>query len=428
MDQDLSQQLFKRAQDVIPGGVNSPVRAFKNVGGTPIFFLSGIGPYLADVDGNHYIDYVASWGPMLRGYSCEPVVHALRDQSIRATSFGAPTLQEIEMAELVVDRVASIEKVRMVNSGTEATMSAIRLARGFTGRDRIVKFEGCFHGHGDSLLVKAGSGVMTLGLPDSPGVPADLAKHTLTLPFNDCQAIEETFASMGDDIACVIVEPIAGNMGVVPPIDGFLESLRKVTQKHGSLLIFDEVMTGFRVAPGGAQELYGVTPDITTLGKVIGGGLPVGAFGGTAEIMDQLAPMGPIYQSGTLSGNPLAMSAGLALLKTLDDEFYSNLEECTTTLVEGLLREAQATGIDLQINSVCGMFSLFFTTQQDVLSYEHVMQCDAERYRKFFREMLNNGVYFAPSPYESAFVGGSHTSMEISRTIEHASRALQSLV
>lgn len=428
MNQDLSQQLFKRAQDFIPGGVNSPVRAFKNVGGTPIFFLSGIGPYLADVDGNHYIDYVASWGPMLRGYSCEPVVRALRDQAIRATSFGAPTLQEIEMAELVVDRVPSIEKVRMVNSGTEATMSAIRLARGFTGRDRIVKFEGCFHGHGDSLLVKAGSGVMTLGLPDSPGVPADLAKHTTTLPFNNCQAIEDTFAHMGDEIACVIVEPIAGNMGVVPPVEGFLETLRKVTLEHGSLLLFDEVMTGFRVAPGGAQELYGIKPDLTTLGKVIGGGLPVGAFGGRADIMDQLAPTGPIYQSGTLSGNPLAMAAGLALLQTLDDEFYANLEDCTNTLVDGLLSEAQSAGVDLYANSVCGMFSLFFTTQEEVLSYEHVMQCDAERYRTFFREMLENGVYFAPSPYESAFVGGSHTEVEISQTIEQAGRAFGSIV
>lgn len=428
MNQDLSQQLFKRAQDVIPGGVNSPVRAFKNVGGTPVFFLSGIGPYLADVDGNHYIDYVASWGPMLRGYSCEPVVRAVRDQSIRATSFGAPTLQEIEMAELVVDRVPSIEKVRMVNSGTEATMSAIRLARGVTGRDRIVKFEGCFHGHGDSLLVKAGSGVMTLGLPDSPGVPADLAKHTVTLPFNDCQAIEETFKSFGREIACVIVEPIAGNMGVVPPVEGFLDVLRKQTLEHESLLIFDEVMTGFRVAPGGAQELYGVTPDLTTLGKVIGGGLPVGAFGGKAKIMDQLAPMGPIYQSGTLSGNPLAMAAGLALLQTLDDEFYASLEECTSTLVEGLLSEAHSAGVDLQINSVCGMFSMFFTTQSDVMAYEQVMQCNTEHYRQFFRMMLDNGVYFAPSPYESAFVGGGHTEVEITQTIEQAARAFRSIV
>lgn len=427
MNQDLSQQLFKRAQDVIPGGVNSPVRAFKSVGGTPIFFVSGIGPYLADVDGNHYIDYVASWGPMLRGYSCEPVVRAIRDQAIRATSFGAPTLQEIEMAELVVERVPSVERVRMVNSGTEATMSAIRLARGYTGRDRIVKFEGCFHGHGDSLLVKAGSGVMTLGLPDSPGVPAELAKHTTTLPFNDSQAVEETFARIGNEIACAIVEPIAGNMGVVPPVNGFLETLRETTNANGSLLIFDEVMTGFRVAAGGAQELYGVTPDLTTLGKVIGGGLPVGAFGGKADIMDQLAPTGPIYQSGTLSGNPLAMTAGLALLQTLDDEFYTELEENTTRLVEGLLKESNSAGIDLHINSVCGMFSLFFTSQRDVLSYEDVMQCEPEHYRKFFRLMLESGVYFAPSPYESAFLGGSHTEVEIGQTIEQAGRAFRSI-
>ncbi|MCY3885008.1 MAG: glutamate-1-semialdehyde 2,1-aminomutase [Gammaproteobacteria bacterium] len=428
MNLDLSQQLFQRAQEVIPGGVNSPVRAFKGVGGTPVFFVSGIGPYLADVDGNHYIDYVASWGPMLRGYSCEPVVRAIRDQAIRATSFGAPTLQEIEMAELVVERVPSVERVRMVNSGTEATMSAIRLARGYTGRDRIVKFEGCFHGHGDSLLVKAGSGVMTLGLPDSPGVPAELAKHTITLPFNDIRAVEETFAGIGSDIACVIVEPIAGNMGVVAPANGFLQSLREKTNANGALLIFDEVMTGFRVAAGGAQELYGITPDLTTLGKVIGGGLPVGAFGGKADIMDQLAPIGPIYQSGTLSGNPLAMTAGLALLQTLDDEFYTALAESTTSLVEGLLIEASAAGIDLHINSVCGMFSLFFTAQDEVLSYEHVMQCEAEKYKKFFRLMLENGVYFAPSPYESAFLSGSHTEVEITQTIEQAGQAFRRIV
>lgn len=425
MKQDLSPQLFRRAQEVIPGGVNSPVRAFKSVGGSPVFFVSGIGPYLTDVDGNHYIDYVASWGPMLRGYSCEPVIRAIREQSIRATSFGAPTLQEVEMAELVVERVASVEKVRMVNSGTEATMSAIRLARGYTGRDKVVKFEGCFHGHGDSLLVKAGSGVMTLGLPDSPGVPADLAKHTLTLPFNDSQAVKEIFAQIGSEIACVIVEPIAGNMGVIPPVTGFLDTLRKSTEECGTLLIFDEVMTGFRVAPGGAQELYGITPDLTTLGKVIGGGLPVGAFGGKAEIMDQLAPTGPVYQSGTLSGNPLAMAAGLALLQTLDDEFYEDLATSTNTLVEGLLNEASSAGIDLLINSQCGMFSLFFTSQSEVLSYEQVMQCEAEHYRKFFREMLNRGVYFAPSPYESAFLGGSHNEVEITQTIEQAGRAFR---
>lgn len=427
MNQDLSIQLYKRAQDVIPGGVNSPVRAFKGVEGTPIFFESGIGPYLADVDGNHYIDYVSSWGPMIRGYSCEPVVRAVRDQAIRATSFGAPTLQEIELAELVIERVPSIEKVRMVNSGTEATMSAIRLARGFTGRDRIVKFEGCFHGHGDSLLVKAGSGVMTLGLPDSPGVPKDLAKLTVTLPFNDTQAIDDTFSQLGQEIACVIVEPIAGNMGVVPPNIDFLQALRKSTEEFGSLLIFDEVMTGFRVASGGAQQLYGITPDLTTLGKVIGGGLPVGAFGGRSDIMDQLAPVGPIYQSGTLSGNPLAMSAGLALLKTLDGDFYRTLEECTTNLVDGLLNQARSSGVDLHVNSVCGMFSLFFTEDHNVESYEHVMQCDAERYREFFGKMLENGVYFAPSAYESAFVGGSHTGVEISQTIEQAGRVFQSM-
>lgn len=423
----LSSELFKRAQQVIPGGVNSPVRAFKSVGGTPIFFVSGMGPYLTDVDGNHYIDYVASWGPMINGYSCEPVVHAVREQAIRATSFGAPTVQEIELAELVTLRVPSIEKIRMVNSGTEATMSAIRLARGYTGRDKILKFEGCFHGHGDSLLVKAGSGVMTLGLPDSPGVPEDLAQHTLTLPYNDTELAESLFNCMGEEIAAIIVEPIAGNMGCILPTDGFLAALRELSSENGSLLIFDEVMTGFRVAAGGAQEIYDVKPDLTTLGKVIGGGLPVGAFGGKAEIMDSLAPNGPIYQSGTLSGNPLAMSAGLALLQTLDNNFYQVLEHTTRQLVEGLRNEAQSVGVDLCINAMCGMFSLFFTSRSEVLNYDQAASCDGERYRKFFHAMLDRGVYFAPSPYESAFVSGSHTKLETDETVKQASEAFRSI-
>ncbi|MCY4144370.1 MAG: glutamate-1-semialdehyde 2,1-aminomutase [Gammaproteobacteria bacterium] len=423
----LSDELFQRAQQVIPGGVNSPVRAFKSVGGTPVFFVSGMGPYLTDVDGNHYIDYVASWGPMINGFSYEPVVHAVREQSIRATSFGAPTVQEIELAELVAQRMPAIDKIRMVNSGTEATMSAIRLARGYTGRDKIVKFEGCFHGHGDSLLVKAGSGVMTLGLPDSPGVPADLAKHTLTLPFNNTEMVQALFEQLGQEIAAVIVEPIAGNMGCIPPVDGFLESLRKSTTEHGSLLIFDEVMTGFRVAAGGAQELYEIRPDLTTLGKVIGGGLPVGAFGGKAEIMDCLAPVGPIYQSGTLSGNPLAMSAGLALLRSLDNNFYQVLEHTTNQIVDGLKDEARSAGIGLHINAVCGMFSLFFTTQSNVLNYDQAASCDSELYRKFFHAMLERGVYFAPSPYESAFVSGSHTKLETDETVRQAGEAFRSV-
>lgn len=423
----LSDELFQRAQQVIPGGVNSPVRAFKSVGGTPVFFVSGMGPYLTDVDGNHYIDYVASWGPMINGFSYEPVVHAVREQSIRATSFGAPTVQEIELAELVAQRMPAIDKIRMVNSGTEATMSAIRLARGYTGRDKIVKFEGCFHGHGDSLLVKAGSGVMTLGLPDSPGVPADLAKHTLTLPFNNTEMVQALFEQMGQEIAAVIVEPIAGNMGCIPPVGGFLESLRKSTTEHGSLLIFDEVMTGFRVAAGGAQELYEIHPDLTTLGKVIGGGLPVGAFGGKAAIMDCLAPVGPIYQSGTLSGNPLAMSAGLALLRSLDNNFYQVLEHTTNQIVDGLKDEARSAGIGLHINAVCGMFSLFFTTQSNVLNYDQAASCDSELYRKFFHAMLERGVYFAPSPYESAFVSGSHTKLETDETVRQAGEAFRSV-
>ncbi len=423
----LSKELFQRAQQVIPGGVNSPVRAFKSVGGTPVFFVSGMGPYLTDVDGNHYIDYVASWGPMINGFSYEPVVHAVREQSIRATSFGAPTIQEIELAELVTQRIPAIDKIRMVNSGTEATMSAIRLARGYTGRDKIVKFEGCFHGHGDSLLVKAGSGVMTLGLPDSPGVPADLAQHTITLPFNNPELSASLFEQMGDEIAAVIVEPIAGNMGCIPPIDGFLDTLRDLAYKHGSLLIFDEVMTGFRVAAGGAQELYEIQPDLTTLGKVIGGGLPVGAFGGKAKIMDSLAPTGPIYQSGTLSGNPLAMSAGLALLQSLDNNFYQVLELTTRQLVDGLREEAKSAGIELQINAVCGMFSLFFTSQSEVLNYDQSASCDGEQYRKFFHAMLQRGVYFAPSPYESAFVSGSHTKLETDETVSKAGEAFRTL-
>ncbi len=423
----VSQQLFERAKEVIPGGVNSPVRAFKNVGGTPVFFVSGMGPYLTDIDGNHYIDYVASWGPMLNGYSNEPVVSAVREQAIRATSFGAPTVQEIELTELVVSRFPSIQKLRMVNSGTEATMSAIRLARGYTGRDRIVKFEGCFHGHPDSLLVKAGSGVMTLGLPDSPGVPASIAQHTITLPFNDAQAVNEVFSQSGDEIACVIVEPIAGNMGCIPPNEEFLHALRDRTAQHGALLIFDEVMTGFRVAAGGAQELYEITPDLTTLGKVIGGGLPVGAFGGKSEIMDSLAPEGPIYQSGTLSGNPLAMAAGLALIQQLDSNFYETLKLTTRTFVDGIREQAEAAKIDICVNAECGMFSMFFTDQAQVSNYSDVIACDSDKYRQFFHAMLDNGVYFAPSPYESAFVSGSHTGLEINQTLEHMGTAFRNV-
>ena len=422
-----SKDLFARARKVIPGGVNSPVRAFKGVGGHPIFFKNAKGPNVEDVDGNSYIDYVSSWGPMIQGFTFQPVVDAITAQAQKSTSFGAPTEVEIELAEMIVERFKSIEKVRMVNSGTEATMSAIRLARGITGRDKIVKFDGCFHGHGDSLLVKAGSGVLTLGLPDSPGVPNDLAQHTISLPFNSIDQITQLFDSRGGEIAAVIVEPIAGNMGCIPPAEGFLETLRKVTRKHKALLIFDEVMTGFRVASAGAQQLFSIEPDLTTLGKVIGAGLPVGAFAGKKKFMDRLAPEGDIYQSGTLSGNPLAMAAGKALINTLDDEFYATLTRHTDELVLGLMKIAAQTDIPLRINHFCGMFSLFFTKQAEVTNFEQVTQCDVDRYRTFFHLMLDEGVYLAPSAFESAFLGGQHTSDVIDQTLTAAENAMRKL-
>ena len=412
-----STEAYQRALQLIPGGVNSPVRAFKGVGGTPVFFESGQGPFLFDLDGNKYVDYVASWGPMLQGFSFAPVVQAVSTQAQRATSFGAPCLVELELANLLVSCVPSLEKVRMVNSGTEATMSVIRLARGITKRDRIVKFTGCFHGHADSLLVQAGSGVLTLGLPDSPGVPAALAQQTLSLPYNDVEAVREAFTQFGSEIAAVIVEPIAGNMGCILPIAGFLEELRTQTTQHGSLLIFDEVMTGFRVSRGGAQEMFEVTPDLTTLGKVVGGGLPVGAFGGSARLMDQLAPVGPIYQSGTLSGNPLAMAGGVALLNSLEMNFYDKLEDLTGYFTDGIRDLANKHDIGLCVNAVCGMFSFYFTEQSTVSNYDDVERCDSARYAKFFHEMLRQGIYFAPSAYECAFVSGSHTKKEIDQTL-----------
>lgn len=427
MYQDKSQSLFARALRVMPGGVNSPVRAFKNVGGTPKFFEAGEGPYLIDVDGSRYIDFVASWGPMLQGYGFSPVVQAVLEQAQKTTSFGAPSEPELQLAEEVVARVSSIEKVRMVNSGTEATMSAIRLARGVTGRDKVVKFEGCYHGHSDSLLVKAGSGVLTLGLPDSPGVPVDLARDTLTLPYNDVAAFESLMSQHGEQIAAVIVEPIAGNMGCIPPLDGFLVHLRESTREHGCLLIFDEVMTGFRVAKGGAQELYNVSPDITTLGKVIGGGLPVGAFGGAAKIMDQLAPQGNIYQAGTLSGNPLAMAAGLALLRSLDDRFYAKLKSTTTDFCQSLKEAANQLRLPLVVQYETGMFSLFFTNQESVRNYQDVCACDTDLYRRFFHQLLNRGVYFAPSPYESAFMSGSHDDETLANALASVNEVLVSL-
>ncbi len=427
MNRNESERLFRSAQEVIPGGVNSPVRAFKGVGGSPVFFATASGPYLFDVDGNRYVDYVASWGPMIQGHGFEPVVRAIRDQAAESVGFGAPTKRETEMARKIVDTVPGIDKVRLVNSGTEATMSAIRLARGFTSRDIVIKFDGCYHGHSDALLAKAGSGVLTLGLPNSPGVPQSVTRDTLILPFNDAGAVDAAFGQYGDRVAAVILEPVAGNMGCIPPLPGFLEAVRRVTSDAGALLIFDEVMTGFRVASGGAQALYGVSADLIALGKVIGGGLPVGAFGGRADVMDHIAPEGPVYQAGTLSGNPLATTAGLALLNTLDDAFYSRLAAQTKALTDGLAEIARGHNIAVRINSVCGMFSLFFTSQAQVATFEDVSRCDVARYNRFFHAMLDAGVYFAPSAFESAFVSGAHTETEIEATLAAADRAFAQL-
>ncbi len=420
-----SHDLFVRAQRSIPGGVNSPVRAFKGVGGEPVFVARAEGARIYDVDGRAYIDYVGSWGPMILGHAHPAVVEAVREAAGRGLSFGAPTEIEIEMAERVCELVPSVERVRMVNSGTEATMSAIRLARGFTGRDAIVKFEGCYHGHGDSLLVKAGSGALTLGVPSSPGVPADLARHTLTLPYNDLEAVRTTFAEAGDRIACIIVEPVAGNMNCIPPVPGFLEGLREVCDATGALLIFDEVMTGFRVALGGAQARYGVMPDLTTLGKVIGGGMPVGAFGGRREVMEMLAPVGPVYQAGTLSGNPLAMAAGLKTLELISTPgFFEALERRTAQLVDGVLEAAHEAGVPMTANRVGAMFGLFFTEAAAVTNFEEATACDLDAFRRFFHGMLEQGVYLAPSAYEAGFVSAAHGAEEIAATVEAARRVL----
>ncbi|MDE0422083.1 MAG: glutamate-1-semialdehyde 2,1-aminomutase [Gammaproteobacteria bacterium] len=421
-----SANLIARAERSIPGGVNSPVRAFKGVGGTPVFFASGEGAWLTDVDGNTYIDFVGSWGPMLQGHAFGPVIEAVRARAERGLGFGAPSEIEVDLAEAVVARFPAIDKVRMVNSGTEATMTAIRLARGHTGRDLIVKFQGCYHGHSDALLAQAGSGLLTLGLPNSPGVPADTAKHTLTLPFNDASAVAGAFERYPKDIAAVIVEPVAGNMGCVPPEPGFLESLRSFTNDNDALLIFDEVITGLRVGPAGAQGCYGVMPDLTTLGKVIGGGLPVGAIGGRVSVMDQLAPVGPVYQAGTLSGNPLAMTAGLAMLNSLDAGFYEALASTTDRLADGVEDLAKAHNVPVAVNRACGMFSLFFRAGP-VRSYDDVAAADVDRYGRFFHAMLEQGVYFAPSAFETAFVSGAHGEVEVSRTLEALDRVLGGL-
>ena len=428
MSRSHSEHLFRKARQRIPGGVNSPVRAFKGVGGDPVFFHRAEGPYLYDEDDNRYIDYIGSWGPMILGH-CHPDVLAAVEKAARhGLSFGAPTAAEIEMADLVCELVPSMDMVRMVSSGTEATMSAIRLARGYTGRDTLIKFEGCYHGHADSLLVKAGSGALTLGVPSSPGVPAALAEHTLTLDYNNAAQVEETFARLGDRIACVIVEPVAGNMNCVPPMNGFLQTLRKCCDEYGAVLIFDEVMTGFRVALGGAQSIYGITPDLTTLGKVIGGGMPVGAFGGKRAIMEQLAPLGPVYQAGTLSGNPVAMAAGLATLNLIrQDGFYDELGRLTGRLMQGLETMAREKGIALTTSQVGGMFGIFFTDQTRIASLAEVMKCDQERFRRFFHAMLDRGVYLAPSAFEAGFVSIAHGDGVIDDTLEQAREALRTL-
>ncbi|PYS04659.1 MAG: glutamate-1-semialdehyde-2,1-aminomutase [Acidobacteria bacterium] len=420
-----SEQLFRRAQEIIPGGVNSPVRAFRAVGGHPLFIQRGEGSHIWDVDGREYIDYVGSWGPLIFGHRPPEVLRALQQILEIGTSFGAPTEREVDLAEFIAKFFPSVEKVRLVNSGTEATMSAIRLARGFTGRERIVKFDGCYHGHGDSLLVKAGSGVATLGLPDSPGVPQNLAGLTTVLPFNNPSALKSEFDRHGKDIACVIVEPVAGNMGCVPPRAGYLELLRDLTQRSGSILIFDEVMTGFRVARGGAQQVYGIEPDLTTLGKIIGGGLPVGAYGGRAEIMDYVAPAGPVYQAGTLSGNPLAVAAGLATLRRLDEAApYNNLETLGSRLERGLIEAASKAGVPVRVNRVGSMFTVFFTNQ-DVMDFESAKTSDTQRFNRFFHMMLDEGAYLPPSQFEAAFISAAHTNSDIERTIEAASKALR---
>jgi glutamate-1-semialdehyde 2,1-aminomutase len=420
--------LYQEACRYIPGGVNSPVRAFRGVGGEPIFFKKSAGSHTVAADGRQFIDYVGSWGPMILGHAHPQVIAAVQRVAADGLSFGAPTELETALARRVIELMPSIELVRFVSSGTEATMSAIRLARGFTGRDTIVKFEGCYHGHSDSLLIKAGSGALTFGVPTSPGVPKALAAHTVTLDYNDSDQVREAFRQIGGQIACIIVEPVAGNMNCVPPAPGFLDTLRTECDKSGALLIFDEVMTGFRVALGGAQELYGVRPDLTTLGKIIGGGMPVGAFGGRRDIMEWLAPLGPIYQAGTLSGNPVAMAAGLATLNLVSvPGFHERLNTMTDLLMSRLAGAAASADIALATNQVCGMFGFFFTAERAVNSFAKVMACDTERFKRFFHRMLEEGVYFAPSAFEAGFLSAAHSDADIDTTIAAASKALASL-
>ncbi|MBX3702521.1 MAG: glutamate-1-semialdehyde 2,1-aminomutase [Steroidobacteraceae bacterium] len=420
--------LYEEASRYIAGGVNSPVRAFQGVGGEPLFIRRARGAMVETEDGRRLIDYVGSWGPMVLGHAHPEVIAAVMRRAADGLSFGAPTVVETELARKVQQLMPSMELLRMVSSGTEATMSAIRLARGFTGRDRIVKFEGCYHGHSDALLVKAGSGALTLGVPTSPGVPAAVAAHTVTLAYNDAGEARECFAAMGGEIACVIVEPVAGNMNCVPPAPGFLEALRELCTRDGALLIFDEVMTGFRVAAGGAQALYGIRPDLTTLGKIVGGGMPVGAFGGRRDVMQKLAPLGPVYQAGTLSGNPVAMAAGLATLELVSRPgFHDALAQTTTRLVEGLAAAARRAGVPFSTNHVCGMFGLFFSSDAPVTRYREVLACDVARFRAFFHAMLDAGVYLAPSAFEAGFVSAAHGEAEIAATIAAAERAFARL-
>ena len=423
-----SQQLFQQAQKHIPGGVNSPVRAFKAVGGTPPFIAKADGPYLYDADGKQYIDYVLSWGPMILGHNNSVIREAVAKAIENGLSFGAPTELEVHMAELISQLVPSMAMTRMVNSGTEATMSAIRLARGYTGRNKILKFEGCYHGHSDSLLVKAGSGALTFGVPSSPGVPDGVAEHTITVEFNNLDSVQAAFEECGTDIACIIVEPVAGNMNCIPPVPGFLEGLRAICDQYGAVLIFDEVMTGFRVALGGAQAHYNIAPDLTCLGKVIGGGMPVGAFGGKAEIMQQLAPSGPVYQAGTLSGNPVAMSAGLAALGAIQQEgLYSTLSNTAEQLSLGIQKEAQKLGIPMTVNYAGSMFGIFFTDVEKVVNYQQAINCNQQHFNQFYHKMLELGVYLAPASYEAGFVSSCHTSDIVEQTISAAKEALSTL-
>lgn len=419
--------LFEKSEDFIPGGVNSPVRAFGSVGGTPIFFKRGKGSRLIDENDKEYIDYINSWGPMILGHAHPEIIQSVKSTADYSLSFGAPTSRELSMAELIVKLVPSIEQVRLVSSGTEATMSAIRVARGFTKRDEILKFEGCYHGHADSLLVKAGSGALTFGQPSSAGVPADTAKHTHTLEYNNVQALEECFENMGQALACVIIEPVVGNMNLIVPKKEFLKRLRELCTEYDVVLIFDEVMTGFRVALGGAQSLYDVIPDMTTLGKVIGGGLPVGAFGGRKEIMQQLAPLGPVYQAGTLSGNPVAVSAGMKTLELIQQpNFFENLSRTTKSLVDGLIDAAKASNIEFSAQSVGGMFGFYFSSQPPE-SYDDVMLSDREKFNKFFHLMLEQGIYFGPSAFEAGFVSSAHTDDDINQTIQAAMTSFKKL-